>query len=225
MSPAQQSARERMLDGLRRRSPEMIASMARRSRTVTIFKALMPVVAVLLLIALAVAPGLRAGPAADRVTYKVQNTPGPAATSSMENAQYHGVDQHGQPFTLTADTANEQNSDVVALSKPQGDISLNDGAWLMLKSNSGLFDHQSQTLGLNGNVTLYRNDGTTMTTASANIDLKQGSAASSQPVQAAGPFGTLQAAGGFNLTQRGADVVFNGPVSLTLDQAQAPAAP
>jgi hypothetical protein len=35
MSPAQQSARERMLDGLRRRSPEMIAVMARRSRSVS----------------------------------------------------------------------------------------------------------------------------------------------------------------------------------------------
>jgi lipopolysaccharide export system protein LptC len=211
-----------MLDGLRRRSPDIARAVARRSRAVFFFKALMPVIAILLLIALAIAPGLRTGPGADRVTYKIQNTPGPAATSSMQNAQYHGVDQHGQPFTLTADTANEQNSEVVALQKPAGDIALTDGAWLMLKSDSGLFNHQSQTLGLTGNVTLYRNDGMVLTAPAANIDLKQASAASAQPVQAAGPFGTLQAAGGFNLTQRGADVVFNGPVTLTLDQAQAP---
>lgn len=224
MSPAQQSARERMLDGLRRRSPEMIAAMAKRSRGVSFLKAVLPAAAVLLLIALAVAPGLRSGPAADRVTYKVQNGSGAASASRMDDAQYRGVDQHGQPFTLTADSANQQSGDNVALANPQGDITLASGAWLMLKSDAGLFDQKLQTLGLSGTVTLYRNDGTMVTAPAASIDLKQGSAASSAPVQAAGPFGTLNAAGGFLLTDRGADVLFNGPVTMVLNQTEAPPA-
>jgi lipopolysaccharide export system protein LptC len=213
-----------MLDGLRRRSPEMIAAMAKRSRGVSFLKAALPVAAVLLLIALAVAPGLRSGPAADRVTYKVQSTGGAAAASRMEGAQYRGVDQHGQPFTLTADSANQQSEENVALANPQGDITLASGAWLMLKSDAGLFDQKLQTLGLSGNVTLYRNDGTMVTAPSASIDLQHGSAASSVPVQAAGPFGTLNAAGGFLLTDRGADVLFNGPVTMVLNQTEAPPA-
>ena len=69
-----------MLESFRRRSPESIAVMARRSKTVTIFKAILPVAAALLLVALAIAPGLKTGPAADRVTYKVQATTQPSGS-------------------------------------------------------------------------------------------------------------------------------------------------
>jgi lipopolysaccharide export system protein LptC len=94
----------------------------------------------------------------------------------------------------------------------------------MLKSDTGMFDQKQQVLGLKGNVTLYRNDGTTMTGPEARIDLKKGSATSTSPVQAAGPFGTLDASGGFTITDRGADVVFNGPATLVLTQAAPPVA-
>ncbi len=221
MSPAQRAARERMLEGLRRRGPEAITRFAGRNRSVTLAKRLLPVAAVLLLVALAVAPSLRAGPEANRVTYKVQS--GVSTASRMQGAKYRGVDQHGQPFTLTANAANQLDADRVALQQPTGDISLKSGAWLELSSHTGLFHQKSQTLGLAGDVTLYRNDGTTMTASTAEIDLKQGNASSAAPVQAEGPFGTLNAAHGFALTDRGADVVFNGPATLVLAQAAAPA--
>jgi lipopolysaccharide export system protein LptC len=216
MSPAQQSARERMLESFRQRNPDMIAHMARRTRTVTIFKAVLPIAAAVLLIALAIAPGLKTGPGADRVTYKIQPTT-QASGSDMSDPKYHGLDQHGQPFTVTADAAHDEGTDDVALAKPQGDITLTSGAWLMLKSDAGLFNQKLQTLGLKGNVTLYRNDGTTMTAPDATINLKLGDANSTSPVQAQGPFGTLNAVGGFNLTERGADVMFNGPAELDLN--------
>jgi lipopolysaccharide export system protein LptC len=212
-----------MLDTLRRRNPEMIALMARRNRLVTISKALLPVIAVLILVALVLAPTMHSGPGADRITYKLQTKAPAGAVSTMEGAQYRGVDQQGQPFTLTANTANPRGANNIALAKPQGDITLTSGAWLLLKSDAGMFDQKLQTLGLHGNVTLYRNDGTTMTGPDAKIDLKQGSATSTSPVAAAGPFGTLNAAGGFTITNRGQDVVFNGPVTLVLNQATPPA--
>jgi lipopolysaccharide export system protein LptC len=221
MSPAQQSARERMLETLRRRSPDKIAAMARRNRFVAVTKTLLPVIAVVILIALVMAPTMHEGPGADRITYKVP-TNVPSAASTMQGAQYRGIDANGQPFTLTATTANQRGANDIALARPQGDITLHSGAWIMLKSDTGVFDQKRQVLGLNGNVTLYRNDGTTMTGPDAKIDLKQGSATSASPVQAAGPFGTLNAAGGFTITDRGTDVVFNGPVKLTLMQAAPP---
>ncbi len=94
------------------------------------------------------------------------------------------------------------------------------GAWLELRSDTGLFHQKSDKLGLTGNVTLYRNDGSTMNVAHADIDLHAGTAMSSSPVQAQGPFGTLTAANGFLLTNRGADITFNGPATLTLTQVQ-----
>jgi lipopolysaccharide export system protein LptC len=217
MSPA---ARERILDGLRRRNPEVISAIARRSVTVSTLKKALPVAAVVLLVALALAPSWRAGPDANRVTYHVQNTAGSAATSRMQGAQYHGTDQQGQPFTITANAADEQNGDAVALTAPIGDITLKSGAWLLLKSDAGLFHQKLDELGLTGNVTLYRNDGTTMNVKTADIDLHAGSAHSSAPVQVQGPFGTLTATNGFLLLDRGADIMFNGPATLTLIQAQ-----
>jgi len=220
MSPAQQSARERLLDGLKRhRSEAALISIARRSQAITWAKRLLPLAAVSLLVILAVAPNLRWGPGTDRVVYHPQAGAGDTQ-STMQNAQYHGVDQQGQPFTLTADEANQRGSDDVVLANPEGDITLNSGAWLMLKSSSGLFNQREDTLALNGNVTLYRNDGTMMTAPHAAINLHNGTAASTDPVAAQGPFGTLTAANGFNLTGRGTDVVFKGPVTLTLTGAE-----
>jgi len=216
MSPA---ARERMLDGLRRRNPEVLARIARRSLTVAALKKALPVAAVLLLVALVLAPSWHDGPDANRVTYHVPSA-GADTASHMSGAQYHGTDQHGQPFTLTADSADEKGSDEVALTAPEGDITLKDGAWLMLKSAAGVFHQRTQTLGLKGDVTLYRNDGTTMTVASADINLRAGDAASSAPVQVQGPFGTLDAANGFKLADRGTDITFNGPATMVLTQAQ-----
>jgi lipopolysaccharide export system protein LptC len=223
MSPAQQSARERMLDTLRRRGPGTIGALARRNRLVGVTKTLLPLIAVVILVALVLAPTLHEGPGADRITYKVPANV-PAAASTMQGAQYRGIDQNGQPFTLTANTANQRGANDIALAKPQGDITLHSGAWIMLKSDTGMFDQKQQVLGLKGNVTLYRNDGTTMTGPEARIDLKKGSATSTSPVQAAGPFGTLDASGGFTITDRGADVVFNGPATLVLTQAAPPVA-
>lgn len=220
MSPAQQSARERLLDGLRERRPgQSAAGIARRSLMITWLKRLLPAAALLLLVLLAIAPNLRFGPAADRVTYHAGAYAGSGALSTMQNAQYHGVDQHGQPFTLTADEANQRGADDVVLAKPVGDITLTSGAWLMLRSDAGVFNQKSQLLKLNGNVTLYRNDGTMMTAPLAAINLHDGTATSTSPVAAQGPFGTLSAANGFNLTGRGNDVKFLGPVTLTLAEA------
>jgi lipopolysaccharide export system protein LptC len=217
MSPA---ARERMLDGLRRHNPETLSAIARRSFTVTALKKTLPVAAAVLLIALALAPSWRAGPDANRVTYHVQATPGDSAASRMQGAQYHGVDQQGQPFTVTAENADQKTADLLALTSPVGDITMKSGAWLQLKSDTGLFHQKAQQLGLTGHVILYRNDGSTMNVAHADVDLHAGTATSSSPVQAQGPWGTLTAANGFLLTNRGTDITFNGPATLTLTQVQ-----
>ena len=63
---------------------------------------------------------------------------------------------------------------------PKADITLGDGTWLMVQSKRGVYLQQTNQLDLSRDVTLYRDDGTTVTTASASIDLKTGAAASSR---------------------------------------------
>ena len=74
-------------------------------------------------------------------------------------------------------------------------MTLADGTWLMLQSKHGVYLQHANQLDLSHDVTLYRDDGTTMTTASASVDLKNGAAASAEPTHAEGPFGTLDAQG------------------------------
>jgi lipopolysaccharide export system protein LptC len=198
---------------------QMQAMITRHSRSVLLMKRVLPAIGVLLLIALAVVPNLRTGPAADRVSYRIP-TDGQArgAQSRIAQARYRGTDKSGQPYTLTATTAIQQGEGRMALANPEGDISLKSGAWVMLKSANGLYHQKTQILGLDGKVILYRDDGTTMQTAHATINLHTGTADGTDPVAASGPFGTLSAAQGFSMTDRGADVVFHGPATLVLDQ-------
>jgi lipopolysaccharide export system protein LptC len=213
------TVRDHMLDGLRRRNSATLAAIARRSTVVTFSKKLLPVAAVALLVALALAPSWHSGPDKDRVTYHLRNAH-TDDSSRMQGARYHGVDQQGQPFTVTAVNAIQQGPDNVALTQPIGDITLKSSAWLELRSNTGMFNQKSQILHLAGNVTLYRNDGTTVTTSKAAINLQSGNAHGTAPTDVQGPFGTLHADHGFVLANRGTEITFPGPATLILTQVK-----
>ncbi len=202
-----------------RRARIEAVALARRRWFVTIAKRLLPLGAVAILLALVLAPSMRKN-GADRVAYHMKDVANAGAGSHMQVARFHGVDQNGEPYTVTAASADQHGASTVTLTAPIGDLTQKAGDWLMLKADHGLYDQRNQMLDLTGHVTLYRNDGTTVTAPTARIDLKDGSAASSAPVQVQGPFGTLSAQDGFSLTGRGSQIDFNGAAVLTLTQVQ-----
>ena len=214
-----QDQQQSVLGAIRQKKPSVRVDLARRSWRVTLLKRVFPAVAVLLLIALALAPSWRSGPGANRVTYHL-STNQAGATSSMQGATYHGRDQQGQPYVLTAVGVVQKNTDLATLTSPQGSITLKSGAWLMLKSATGAYHQKTDLLDLSGDVTLYRNDGTIMTTSRAQINLHTNSAMGTAPVQVSGPFGVLQAQNGFTLADQGDQIMFHGPATLVLNQAQ-----
>ena len=214
------SPRHSVLQDLRRQSQESAADFVRRSQKVGWAKRLLPAAGLLLLVALAVAPEIGAGPDANRISYHL--APGESAipASRLLGAKYHGTDAQGQPYTITAETAVELGPDDVTLKAPMGDITLKSGAWLMLRSATGTYRPQSGRLELAGGVTLYRNDGLILTTPTMVVNMHDGTAESDDPAQVQGPFGTLNAQHGFILTGRGSHVTFKGPATLILTQGQ-----
>ena len=136
----------------------------------------------------------------------------------VTQAQYHSVDDHGRPYTLTASIAQQDGPERVNLTTPKGDITLQNGVWMMVKAKQGVFIQHSNLLDLSHEVTLYRDDGTTLLTASASLDLNRGAAAGAEPVHAEGPFGTLDAQG-FTATDKGTSIEFAGPAKLVLNGA------
>lgn len=219
MSDKKSAQRRSALDAIRHQKLDVRVYLVKRSWHVTLLKRVLPGIAVILLIVLAVAPSWRFGTDAKRVTYHLSPTNN-GETSSMEGATYHGHDQQGQPYVVTASQVVQKAEGAALLTSPQGSLTLKSGAWLMLKSKSGVYDRKTALLDLSNDVTLYRNDGIVMTTSHATIDLHTNSAAGTVPVNVSGPFGTLSAQKGFTLTDHGDHITFLGPATLVLNQAQ-----
>jgi lipopolysaccharide export system protein LptC len=186
--------------------------LARRHLFITLTKWLLPVGALLLLASIALWPEI--GHMRDTVRIAVEQVSARGAT--LTDARYHGIDDHGRPYTVTASTAQQDGPDRINLTTPRADITLTDGTWLMLHSKRGVYLQHSDQLDLSRDVTLYRDDGTTLTTSSASIDLKEGAAAGAEPTHAEGPFGTLDAQG-FTVTDKGTAIQFSGPAHLVLN--------
>jgi lipopolysaccharide export system protein LptC len=196
--------------------------MARRRVAITLTKLLLPALALALLASIALWPEFDRATEQARLAFR--RVSGEIEGGQLIDAKYHGIDEKGRPYTLTAATAKQVTPERVNLTIPKGDITLQDGTWLMLQAKQGVFMKHSNELDLSHDVVLYRDDGTTMVTSSAAIDMKNGAAAGAEPVHAEGPFGTLDAQG-FTLLDKGSNIQFAGPAHLLLNAASSGAPP
>jgi lipopolysaccharide export system protein LptC len=198
----------------RARIPPTPGGLARRRIVITLTKWALPAGALLLLASIALWPQIDRAKDSARIAF--QRMAGEVGGARMTDARYHGVDEHARPYTVTAATAQQDGPDRINLTVPKADITLQDGTWLMLQSKLGVYLQHTSQLDLSQAVTLYRDDGTTMVTASASVDLKNGAAASADPTHAEGPFGILDSEG-FTVTDKGTAIQFAGPAHLILN--------
>ncbi|CAH2604802.1 LPS export ABC transporter periplasmic protein LptC [Rhodovastum atsumiense] len=204
-----------------RRGDRLVASrpataptgIARRHLAVGVTKRLLPLVALALLTIVALWPEL-GQEERSRFSYRTRGIAPQAG--QLTDVRYNGVDDHGRPYTMTASTAHQISSERINLTDPKGDISLDNGTWLMSRAQQGVYTQHVGQLDLAGEVVLYRDDGLTLVTEAATLDLKAGAAAGAVQVHAEGPFGVLDAQG-FALLDRGAVVQFTGPGRLVLN--------
>jgi len=190
--------------------------LARRRHMILLAKWVLPAAALVLLCTLAMWPEVERIETGARTA--AAHLGADVTAARVTEAQYHSVDDHGRPYTLTASIAQQDGPERVNLTTPKGDITLENGTWMMVKAKQGVFIQHSNLLDLSHDVTLYRDDGTTLLTASASLDLTRGAAAGAEPVHAEGPFGTLDAQG-FTATDKGTSIEFAGPAKLVLNGA------
>lgn len=192
----------------------MAANLARRHTIINLTKWSLPFAAALLLAAIALWPEV-----ISRQKSSPPLTGGSAGAGSssgfLQLARYNGIDQQGQPYTVTAKSVRQPMPDEVRLSTPRGEIALENGQWVLASSRNGLYYQSSEQLELNQDVVFYRDDGTTLLTDNLIVDLRTNSAASSDAVHVEGPFGAIDAKG-VTISGGGAAVDFGGPARLTL---------
>lgn len=191
-------------------------SLARRRLAVRLAKWLLPVGALALLGAIALWPEFDSAEERGRLAFRrVAQTS--AEAMRIATARYQGVDETGRPFNVTAATATQQeNTDLIDLDRPRADMFMADGAWVLLESRSGRYTRSANHLDLAGQVTLWHDDGSTLRTEVAHINVAAGNAEGDRPVAAQGPFGTLVSEG-FRLENRGQVVVFTGQAKAVLE--------
>jgi lipopolysaccharide export system protein LptC len=182
--------------------------------SVGLAKRLLPVVALALLSMVALWPEFGQD---ERGRFSFRTGGVEPESGQLTDVRYNGVDDRDRPYTMTASAAHQVSPERIDLVEPKGDISLETGNWLMVQSRRGVYTQHSGMLDLSGEVVLYRDDGLTMATDAATLDLKAGAATSAARVHAEGPFGSLDAQG-FAITDRGAVVQFSGPGRLVLNE-------
>jgi lipopolysaccharide export system protein LptC len=200
-----------------RRSARLVPTrgrLIRRRRVISASKFLLPAAALLLLSSIALWPELERATDSARIVLR-----GLRATmdgARVTNARYNGLDQRGRPFTVTAATATQRDENWVDLTVPNADMTLENGSWINVKSKQGVYMRKDEQLDLSDDVTLYRDDGTTMTTTTATVEIKAGAASGASPTHVEGPFGTLDASG-FTTVDKGTAIQFWGPIQLKMN--------
>jgi lipopolysaccharide export system protein LptC len=188
--------------------------LARRRWLITTSKFMLPAAAALLLVAIALWPEFDR--ATDKARFSMGGLHATMDGARVTDAHYKGVDERGRPYTVTAATATQRSVEQIDLTVPNADMTLENGTWINVKSKLGVFMRNAQQLDLSDHVVLYRDDGTTMTTSSATVEMKAGAASGAAPTHVEGPFGTLDASG-FTTVDKGAAIQFWGPVHVLLN--------
>lgn len=133
-------------------------------------------------------------------------------------AKYEGVDEKGNPYTITADKANrstKQEDDGILFEMPVTDIVLNDKTWLALKAAGGFFNRFSENIMMEDGVIAYHDSGYEVNMRNIVINLKDKSGSTASPVYVQGPMGSAEAQ---NMEVKpGAErIIFGGPVNIKI---------
>jgi lipopolysaccharide export system protein LptC len=191
----------------------------RHSRVVAWLKWLLPMFAATLVLLVGAWPQIQAG--LSRLGSSIPRIDlGAARDLSMINARYTGLDRHDRPFAITADVARQADAkdDLVSLEAPKADLALENGAWVAVTAETGLYHIQPKRIDLYGDVNLYHDKGMTFRTESAKVDLEAGTAEGHEPVQGHGPSGEVESEG-FRILDKGAVVIFTGRARMLLEGA------
>jgi lipopolysaccharide export system protein LptC len=118
---APRQPRQRIVGEARIRRAPTAGGLYRRRLMITATKFVLPVVALGLLATIALWPEFDREKNAARIALR-QLTEIDGA--EVIDAQYHGVDDQGRPYTLTSATAKQEGDEKVNLTMPVGDLTL-----------------------------------------------------------------------------------------------------
>ncbi|HEV7456331.1 MAG TPA: LPS export ABC transporter periplasmic protein LptC [Roseococcus sp.] len=215
------SERDRGLVPSRARIAPSRRALARRRWTVRLAKVGLPLLAAGLFSLILFWPDIDGRDA--RLSFRRATGPEPEALQMLA-PRYQGVDEASRPYTVSArggrvargEDGRPEGQEILVLDQPKADILLTDGGWVYLESRDGRYDRAGSLLDLEGEVTVFHDNGMMFRTQRAAVRVTEGAASGQSPTQAQGPFGTIHSEG-FEMTDRGAVVIFTGRAHAVLE--------
>jgi lipopolysaccharide export system protein LptC len=140
---------------------------------------------------------------------------GLATKQTMKDPRFVGTDKAGRPYVVTADSAvqDKDNQRLISLANLKTDVSLEEDHQVKASARQGLFNQQEMTLELFGPVAIFSSYGYELHTAGAFLNLNEGTARSTEPVEGMGPMGTITA-NRMWVSEKGASIFFEGNVHM-----------
>lgn len=208
--------RDRPRKAARRARRLLMRRQGGHSRTVSMLKVLLPLVALSLVTLVVLWAELPKSDLGFRVGFSSVH-PDDARNLRMVNARYAGRSKSKQPYLLTAASAlqDRPGADTIHLTDPKGDITTKSGAWVALNAPKGEYHQKNQKLDLSGGVSLFHDSGMEFSSPTAHIDLKTSTAEGNDPVTGHGPSADITSQG-FKVLDEGNRVIFTGKAHLTL---------
>lgn len=186
------------------------------SRVVRFLKFILPIVALLLVGVVVAWPYIHKESIQLTIGFTTGTVDG-SEQPTMVNPRYTGTDSEQQPFSVTADLARNLVLDTtqVELEMPKADITLSDGTWLVVTSETGVYGRNEEVLDLAGSVNMFHDQGYELVTDAVRIDLSARTAESITPVTGQGPIGELTSEG-FRMNNVERVIYFTGKATLRL---------
>ena len=188
----------------------------RYSRRVTLLKRLLPVIGVALLALVAIWPRLVPLLESVRFGFPVIDLR-EAHELRMLNPRYAGVDRYNRPYVVTSAIGRQASDrdDLMSLERPRAELTMHNGALVVVTAATAMYQSQAQLLDLFGDVNLVHENGTRFVTNTAHVDVAADTAVGNDPVTGHGPSGDITAQG-FRVVDRGNTIVFTGKSNLLL---------
>lgn len=197
------------------RTRDALQRIAVRTRTVHVMKLVLPAAAILLIAAVVLWPYLVPDRSGFPIAFaELEDT---VDSVSMIDARFVGTDDHNLPFTVSARRVDNLKPDAteMELHEPAADMTLDDGSWILVRSDTGEYAVAAESLDLVGDVQLFHDSGYEFRTSRARVDLEHHVIVGSEPVAGHGPLGELSAKG-FRVLDEGGTIVFDGPARLLI---------
>ncbi len=128
-----------------------------------------------------------------------------------------GVTKSDRPFMFTAETAAKIDADAgpVELVRPNADMTLEDGSWIAVMAERGVYTPDTKTITLLDDVNVFHDQGYELNTSHAVVHLDDARAESDRPVRGHGSFGTIDGQG-FRIVDDGRRIEVIGPARLVI---------